>query len=589
MSPALLDFLTGPWAQVAAVSVFALAALIISWKIMNDGILYAAEDIWWHIIWLKEFVSELNEGVWYPRWLAQSNFLYGSPTFVFYPPLCYYLGALLQKVFDLTTMQATTALSLFANFLCGCSLFYCTRKRFGEVFAAAGALVFMTAPFVVFDIYFRECIPELWSMVWLPFIMFAVDRPQSKKWQICLAVAFCLLALTHVPSLFIYSIVWSTRLLFCAATSDKVKLTLKSGIGFAALGLTWAAFFLLPVVLERGLVDITAVMNLEKLQASLVGAGTYCAHPIMPEIVLTSTGQAAMMFCLIAFIAAASKLSRKELFEPTYWFALNLVTTFLMTAPSKQIWLLCRPLQFLQFPTRFMTVNCFSSSVLFAIALQMLVRSSIKKFLKVLIGLLLFCLFARQVGIDHIITKYRSGIDIATPYIVESGAMQGRDEYARFMMPRIVTGTDGFPGSPEYRPMIKSDDGPPKAPPSPHHGKPAVTVVEGAATLKIARWESYHRLIESNSDKGAVISIRCFAYPAWRLTVDGQPVPLKQAADGSMLVSLAAGKHQVALNYGETTAFQAGKAISVLSLLGFPALLFLGARRRKNVSPTKTK
>jgi len=558
---------------------------VISWKVINDGILYAAEDIWWHVIWLKEFTAELNEGWLYPRWLAQSNFLYGSPTFVFYPPGCYYLGALLQKIFALTTMQATTALSVLANFACACSLYFSARGKRGEIAAVAGALVFMTAPFVVFDIYFRACIPELCAFTWLPIIMLGVDNLERRSWQIWSVAAFFCLALTHVPSLFLYMLAWSTRLLFCAATANasardsaststsksKSKSaslrTLRHGIGVAAVGLSLASFFLLPVVLERSLVDITAVVDMVKLQASLVGAKIYCAHEMMPDIVLTSTGEAVLLFLLIAILGLHKKIPRRALLEPGYWLALNLGTAFLMSALSRQIWLTCQPLQFLQFPTRWMTINCFATAVLFVLAVQSLSHSSVKKYLKVLIGLLLFCLFARQAGFDYVVTKYRSGIDRPTAYIVENGAMQGRDEYARFMMPTVVNGSEGFPGSPEYRPLIQSAGQPPKAPPTPHHGRPAWSVTEGRATVEVTLWKSFHRILQTDAGEKSIVSIRCFAYPAWRLSVDGMPVEQKQAADGSMLVSIPPGRHIIDLSYGDTFAFSTGKIISAITLV----------------------
>ena len=71
------------------------ATVIINWKMIRDG-LNGMTDMRWHITWLQHFSKQLAEGIWYPRWLAGTNYGYGSPTFVFYPPLVYYLGSLLK-------------------------------------------------------------------------------------------------------------------------------------------------------------------------------------------------------------------------------------------------------------------------------------------------------------------------------------------------------------------------------------------------------------------------------------------------------------------------------------------------------------
>ena len=46
--------------------------------------------------WVNQFTQTIQQGVWLPRWMPDSNGGYGSPVFVFYSPLVYYATALLQ-------------------------------------------------------------------------------------------------------------------------------------------------------------------------------------------------------------------------------------------------------------------------------------------------------------------------------------------------------------------------------------------------------------------------------------------------------------------------------------------------------------
>ncbi|HVN79608.1 MAG TPA: hypothetical protein VMW38_11475, partial [Terriglobia bacterium] len=53
--------------------------------VSDDGILQMS--------WVRQFSQLLAEGVWLPRWLPDSNGGYGSPVFIFYSPLIYYVSA----------------------------------------------------------------------------------------------------------------------------------------------------------------------------------------------------------------------------------------------------------------------------------------------------------------------------------------------------------------------------------------------------------------------------------------------------------------------------------------------------------------
>ncbi|MDJ0636402.1 MAG: hypothetical protein QNJ34_24710 [Xenococcaceae cyanobacterium MO_188.B29] len=81
--------------EIIIVILLVLATIIINSRMIRDG-LNGMTDMRWHITWLQHFSKQLAEGILYPRWLAGTNYGYGSPTFVFYPPLVYYLGSLIN-------------------------------------------------------------------------------------------------------------------------------------------------------------------------------------------------------------------------------------------------------------------------------------------------------------------------------------------------------------------------------------------------------------------------------------------------------------------------------------------------------------
>jgi hypothetical protein len=555
--------------QTAAVVILlAFLALTINFKPLHDGILYAAEDVWWHVIWIKEFTSELQEGIIYPRWLASSNFLHGSPHFAFYPPLCYYLGALIQFFFHLSAAHALNWLFALSAFLAGMTFYLLVKDRCGPLAAAAGASAFISAPYLTFDIYVRAALAEVFALVWLPLILLPVDSIDDRKSALILTVGFFLLALTHVPSLLIFTIAWATRVLYCfICTRRGAMRRLVKNILFATLGLSMASFFLLPILLERGLVDINAMFQSGTWVKSFVWSKDFSGDALIPDIVLMSTCLAVVLFIVVFMLNAASSKPFKHLGEPGYWLALNLFTFFLASEPSCLIWVYFPLLQDLQFPWRFTTVNCFATAVLFALSVRSVVRSSLKPYFKVLLAGLLLTIVARSLMSDFFMSKFRSGLDNPTPYMLNLNNSTNVDKFARFFMPKLLNGDEGYPGVPEYRPMIdyrKKKIPPPK----PHHGEPPYTVLVGPGDVKIQSWKSYERVFLTDAPGLLEFRLRNYNYPGWRLYVDDQPHAIGQAPDGTMIVDLAApGQHKVVLRYEETTGFRWGLAISFVSLL----------------------
>jgi hypothetical protein len=567
-------------------------ACFVSWKIISSGVIYAADDIWWHALWLQDFIREINEGIIYPRWLAHSNYLYGSPTFVFYPPFCFYVGAVIQKLFMLSVLQTTTALFTLGTFASGMSLYLSIKSRMGKPAALAASIMLMTAPFITLDIYFRAALAELFSLIWLPMILLNVDNVQSRAGRNRLSVGFCLLALTHVPSLLIYTVTWLTRLLYCSLHFKSVdvesskKVTdiavdwslVKLNFLYALLGLGCASFYLLPVLLEQRLVNISAILDRIPWQVNLLFSPEYKGFFPIPDIAIKSGITA---FCLFAAILGTTKTkkNRSEIISGArYWFALNLATIFLVSSASTWLWQNIKLIQFLQFPWRLLTVNLFTTAMLFALCLRELPTAGVKSYLRILIGTLLVVFIFQNMSSDYFITKYRSGLDKPDAYMVMDSTALKVSEFARYEMPKLLTSEDGYPGVPEYTPIMHTtgnDTTPERLHPKP--GLPLISFVEGAGSISVSSLKSYLHKFTTDSPSHLTFKMRTYNYPAWHLYMDGHQVELKTASDGQMLVTAPGGKHRFQLRYESTQAFLSG---CVLSIFSVAALLWLNFRSR---------
>ena len=130
----------------------ALMAIILNQRMIRNGIIFESNDIKYHITWLQYFSQQISEGIWYPRWLAGDNYGYGSPTFVFYPPLVFYLGSIF-KLIGLDIEQTIIFLFTLAIFLLGFSFYFYGFRRWGKIASVVGALFYMTTPYITFNIY----------------------------------------------------------------------------------------------------------------------------------------------------------------------------------------------------------------------------------------------------------------------------------------------------------------------------------------------------------------------------------------------------------------------------------------------------
>ena len=138
------------WQETLVVTLLLLATFILNLRMIQDGI-NAHADIKWHLTWLQHFSKQLAEGIWYPRWLAGTNYGYGSPSFVFQPPLVFYLGAGIKLIVS-DVQDTIIILFSLALFLSGFNFYLFGRNKWGIFPAFAAALAYISAPYLSFDI-----------------------------------------------------------------------------------------------------------------------------------------------------------------------------------------------------------------------------------------------------------------------------------------------------------------------------------------------------------------------------------------------------------------------------------------------------
>lgn len=527
------------------------ATIILNWRMIRDG-LNGMTDMRWHITWLQHFSQQLSEGILYPRWLAGTNYGYGSPTFVFYPPLVYYLGSLIKFIgFNIeNTLIILYSLSLF---LAGFNFYLFGRRRWGSIPSFVGALAYMSAPYLAYNLYWVSSLSVAYAIAWIPLGWYLTDLALAKpKWKIGIAIFWAIFALTHLPNLLLCGLVWLVYTLFFLF--DHSWKNVVSTIIFAGLGLGLASFFLIPAILEQPFVNIASMQNvIGDITNGIFGAGL----PFIPkkldfQVSHIFAHQTGVILILTAIAFLYCRRDNKTFSESKRWILFVLASALMMSWLSVPIWEASATLQKVQAPWRLFSVYAFGSAALCGVVVSQISRLKLplKIFLSVIIAAILLFNVSYGYKLSRKFPTFRNAGNANLEHL-EAARLALEDPF-----------TDKLIDVEEYRPVI--DRGVPSA--DPIIEQPKVAVAEGEAKIELQQWKSYQRDFQVVAQERSTIRIRTYYYPAWHLYVNNKLLPLDVLDDGTIAFTLQPGNYSVRLVYQRTTASIAGIIVSLASI-----------------------
>jgi hypothetical protein len=203
-----------------------------------------------NLTWASQFAEQVRAGIFYPRWMPDSFDGLGSPAFYFYPPLPFWIDAVVSVVTANALpvsyrLALTTALILF---LSGLAMHAWLLRASGKRTAAlVGAVAYMAAPYHLFDIFTRGAFAETTAYAVLPVVMLALRLTiERARWGLpLLATAYAALLLSHLPSALLCSITIIPAYVLFTTRAPARLLGCAAG---GALGIGLAAIYLLPAM-----------------------------------------------------------------------------------------------------------------------------------------------------------------------------------------------------------------------------------------------------------------------------------------------------------------------------------------------------
>lgn len=338
------------WLQIRTLILIVFAASLAIAPELLWG-LSASDSFRYNIVWTDEFARQFANGNLYPRWLSQSWDGLGAPTFYHYPPLFFWLTALISsavnKVISLGTIVSITS---WAVLITSGGFAYFWFKRFcRQEFATFAAMAYILTPYHLYDAFARGALAESTAYAVLPMVLIAIDRVKTRRADgiLTLAVSYCLLILAHLPSALLASIsIIPTWILYRAWRRDYAFLV-RSAIGLGA-GIGLVAFYLVPALKLLPYI-LTSALTSSFYDPNKWAFWSFAGWPNAPRAMLNIVFASAALS--VAFAALCARARDSDWTEVRFWAGLTALIFLMIGGFIPFLWQL-PGLTMVQFPSR---------------------------------------------------------------------------------------------------------------------------------------------------------------------------------------------------------------------------------------------
>jgi hypothetical protein len=537
----------------ARILILLSVGLLVTVPCLIYGFPFYGDDSISNAILYRQFATQFWSGDIYPRWLQDLNGGLGNPTAYYYAPLSYWLTSLLKPFFraDLYGWRQLGASASIAVVASGPSVYYWLRKSVDGRSALVASLVYLVLPYHVnIDLYARGALAELWTFVWMPLTLLAVEGVIERRRfaTIGLALSYGCLVLTHLPTTLIFSLIPLTYSFYLAPAGERSRSFVMTLAGMS-LGAGLSAIYLLPALTMQEFIFHTTqgVMGHYYfgnwfLFTVVKWSGKYSEYFVASVGVIVLAG--------LAFAISRSSETNSLKKRRVFWFAVALCCLFMMTPLSKPVWMLLPTLQKVQFPFRFNTALSVAVTPLIAFACFKTPRRTQVLFLSVL---LLFT-------IGYVYTTTRRAYYSYPAHHWDQSVVEAANK--RFQQWRDTN---------EFRPRwvvsIEEDelDGLLRRIGQFEGQLKKVNVVQGEASVAVDKWTPREIVLRVDATAGATLKVSRFYFPGWMVRLDNSQTaravePSKP--DGLISLDIPSGNHRVTLQLARRQPEVAGQIIS---------------------------
>lgn len=556
----------------------------------------------------------LRAGQFPVRWYPDVAGGYGSPHPQYYAPLFY----LIAQIFHLAGCSLTLSLKLTIIVVVGgasVGIFLLTREFVGRGGGLLAAALYSYAPYHMLDLFVRTAFSELTVFAALPFVLLGFHRlawGATPRRIAGAAAALGALCLSHTITVMLIPPLLGAYILLLARRVRFRRSFMLPVAGAGLLGICLAAFFLIPLVIEKDAVETEIYTG---------GYFSYGKHFVSPSQLLFSSwghgmsregpgdgfsfrlGALQIMGCLAAALwwPALRRAFPGAAHLIIYAGLVSLAGIFMALAISKPIWTLAPPLRYVQFPWRFLILPAFGMPLIGGLALPLLWRRREEKAAPGTADLPA-SLQGNPVWKPPSDPIPRWAVAVMCAVVVSSSAgmfgfrrwipfeqigfggdhmdMKVRDADEAFASPTVFTREFIRKESLHWFDHLPHGGYP--YPPARDAERPRAEIAIGAGSLEVISEAPARYLMQTRSTEEITLRINVYRFPGWILRVDGKPVEPGPLLDRRPVLSLAVpvGEHLIEASFERTPARWAGDLVSLSAFAVLVGLLAAGFRNR---------
>ncbi len=511
-------------------------------------------DIMFQYVAIKCFASQFWAGDLYPRWCFSANAGLGSPIFVYYFPLPFYIASLFYPLTWLgLSLPGVYLLSLLAATIVGGLTAWSwlsdltTPKK-----ALLLALVYLWLPYRMEVMMFRAAYSELWCIAFMPLVCKYTRRLMLGEIDAVprLALAFALCFLSNMPAATIGVLASGGYTLLMM---ERRRILWLGGFALALIwGAAMSAFYLVPAILYKPYVTTEGVIS---------GARSWCNDFLTLDNIKNGQGNVVvvmgiMLLCLVG-LSVCAVLKRQKITPATWrelrsWVILAAGAYILLIPLSKPLWDHAGFIAMLAFPWRMQLVVMLAAIYMAAVLLDKLVVAL--RTGDVLMGffmLALLVLFVISARSPDFVT-YGDKI-VASQFVTQREYRSVWTDKEYIAMPYILGRYDQLASIPKIQQVSGN--------------------AHGAETV----WEPGHIELDINAQRPSIVRLDLQYFPMWQMQVQPENAQLLMGPEpgtGQMLVSMSPGRYHLTLSTHimALSAWKIGFSI-VLSILTVALML----------------
>ena len=525
-----------------------------------------------------------SQGVLYSRWAPDMAHGLGFPLFAFGPPLSQALLALVHQA-GVSWPAAMNLVFLAGVVLGGAGMYRLAstlygslargRRGLGFAAGAVAAVAYVYAPFWAYDLYNRGSLWGAFAWAFPPWVLlglhgWSLDR--DRRYLAIGVVALAAMIMTHHLFAFLFAPVFALWVVV-HGYQTRSWAVIGRGALLGALGLGVTAFFWMPALLERSLIQTGRYLgtwvfdyHYNFLPLSHLLALPRRADPALindwPE---KSLGLVPLLMGLVPALGW-THFSRQTRWQLGLLWGLVAGLAGLTQPATLWVWDHVPLLSFLQFPWRYLGPATFCLALLAGAAPVALAgsRRSVR-----------FVGWATAAGVCLL-----AAANLGWFYPSTCGA-PGDLTVAGMIRWERATHTIGTTATSEYLPIwverfpdVRLDD---------QYGAGGEIVrlrpedLPAGATISRATYGALRAEIALRTPEPFTARYLTFYYPGWRVTVDDVPVLVAPEAEtGLVTFDVPAGAHVIKVALGETPLRWASDSVAVVSVLVLVVLVGSG-------------